>query len=135
MRYGTTSEYDAMLKSFDDKDAKKAAIALFKLNKGDAVSLEIWIPDEMGVCFDTKIIHPSQWPLIILRTAQNNPQFEVSVKTPRYKIKVPSLCTLLGYFLLVYIVIAVLELVGTLVVGVRQSPQPSPPPPNSFWGL
>jgi len=109
------------------EDAKMAAIALFNLDKGDAVSLELWIPNERGYCLDTKIIHPSQWPLIILRTAQKNPQFEVSVKPFRRKSEWPGLCTILGYSLLAYIVAAVLS-TGAM-------PSPKPDPPKSFWGL
>ena len=81
MRYGTafSVEYDTMLKSFGNKDASKAAIALFQLNKNSAVSLELWIPDVKRHYSATKIIHPSQWLLIVLQTVQKNPQFEISV--------------------------------------------------------
>jgi len=113
-----------MLKPLDAKDAKMAAI---NLDKGIAVSLELWIPNERGYCLDTKIIHPAQWPLIILRTAQKDPQFEVSVKPFRHKSGWPGLCTILGYSLLAYFV------AGVLATGAMPSPKPDPP--KSFWGL
>lgn len=69
------------------EDAKKVAIELFNIHQSDAnqISLELWIPEGPGpgFCMSPRIIHPAQWQPVILRTARENPRFEVSVKNPR----------------------------------------------------
>jgi hypothetical protein len=81
-----SADYDAMLKKSNYKDAKKVAIELFNIDRSDAnqISLELWIPEGpgLGYCRAPRIIHPAQWQPVILRTAKENPRFEVSVKNP-----------------------------------------------------
>ena len=87
VRSSTSADYHATLKKLDYKDAKKVAIELFNIDRSEAnqISLELWIPDGPGAgfCMTPRIIHPAQWQPIILRTAKENPRFEVSVKNPR----------------------------------------------------
>jgi len=81
-----SADYNAMLKKLHYKDAKKVAIELFNISQSDAnqISLELWIPEGPGpgYCMAPRIIHPAQWQPVILRTAKENPRFEVSVKNP-----------------------------------------------------
>jgi hypothetical protein len=83
----TSADYDVTFKKMDYQDAKKVAIELFNINQSDAnkISLELWIPDGpgLGFCMEPRIIHPAQWQPVILRTAKENPRFQVSVKAPQ----------------------------------------------------